>query len=57
MNLYTGKVNDERWPVDRSRGWNAGLTYPLPCVGGGGGEVHVRPTLFLPEGGGRERYR
>ena len=40
MNLYTGQVNGERWPVDRPCGWNAGLTCPLlPC--GGGYEVQV----------------
>ena len=34
-------MNCERWPVDRPRGWNAGLTDPGPMCGGGGGEVQV----------------
>ena len=36
----TGQVNCEPWPVDRLRGWNAGLTDPAPMCGGGG-EVQV----------------
>ena len=38
-NIYTRQVNCERWPVDRPRGWNAGLTNPGPMCGGGRGEV------------------
>ena len=33
--VYTGQVNCEHWPVDRPRGWNAGLTDPGPMCGGG----------------------
>ena len=33
-------MNCERWPVDRLRGWNAGLTDPGTMCGGGG-EVQV----------------
>jgi len=39
--IYTGQVNCERWPVDRPRGWNAGLTDPGPMCEGGKGEVQV----------------
>ena len=35
MDIYTGQVNCERWPVDRLRGWNAGLTNPGPMCGRG----------------------
>ena len=35
VDLYTGQVNGERWPVDRPCGWNAGLTL-TPCGGGEG---------------------
>ena len=41
MDIYTGQVNCERWPVDHLRGWNAGLTDPGPMCGGGKGEVQV----------------
>ena len=40
MDIYTGQVNCEHWPVDRLRGWNAGLTNPGPMCGGEG-EVQV----------------
>ena len=33
--VYTRQVNCESWPVDRPRGWNAGLTDPGPMCGGG----------------------
>ena len=43
MDMYTGQVNCERWPVDHPRGWNAGLTDPGAGthVWGGEGEVQV----------------
>ena len=40
MDIYTGQVNCERWPVDHPCGWNAGLNDPGPMCGGGG-EVQV----------------
>ena len=35
LDLYTGQVNCERWPVDPPHGWNAGLTCPNPPLRGG----------------------
>ena len=42
MDIYTGQVNCECWPVDvdHPRGWNAGLTDPGP-MWGGEGEMQV----------------
>ena len=35
MDIYPGQKICDRWPVDRPRGWNAGLTDPGPMCGGG----------------------